>query len=282
MKIKNILFGLFISMGVTVNAQDFTGTATYKTSSKMSIKLDSSSAASGMQEELEAMIKKMSKKEYVLHFNKSESLWKEVESLGGPVTPSSSGISVSFGGGNRELYKNTKDKTFAESKSLFGKPFLVQDGLKESDWKLESDTKQIGQYTCYKATFTREVEHRTFSSVNSDDENKNEENVEKKIQTVTAWYTPQIPVNHGPENYWGLPGLILEVSNGNRVMICSKVVINPKEVIEIVAPTKGKKVNSEEYKELMMEKMEEMNKMYEGGRKKGDGEHRTISIKIGG
>ena len=278
----NILFGLFVSLGVALNAQDFTGSATYKTSSKMSITLDSTSMASGMQEELNAMLKKMSKKEYILNFNKSESLWKEVESLGGPSTSGGGAIIMNVSSGGGELYKNTKEKNYAQSKSLFGKPFLVQDDLKESEWKLESDTKQIGQYTCYKATFTREVEHRTFTSENSDDEKKSEDITEKKTQTITAWYTPQIPVNHGPENYWGLPGLILEVSNGNRLMICSKVVINPKEVVEIVAPKKGKKVNSEEYKALMMEKMEEMNKMYDGGRKKGDGEHRSISIKIGG
>ena len=30
--------------------------------------------------------------------------------------------------------------------------------------------------------------------------------------TVTAWYTPQIPINQGPGEYWGLPGLILEIN----------------------------------------------------------------------
>jgi GLPGLI family protein len=34
-----------------------------------------------------------------------------------------------------------------------------------------------------------------------------------KDVTITAWYTPEIPVNQGPENYWGLPGLILEIND---------------------------------------------------------------------
>ena len=46
---------------------------------------------------------------------------------------------------------------------------------------------------------------------------------------VEAWYTPQIPVGHGPAEYWGLPGLILEVSAGNTTMLCSKIVMNPAE-----------------------------------------------------
>ena len=48
------------------------------------------------------------------------------------------------------------------------------------------------------------------------------------------------PVGHGPSEYWGLPGLILEVSAGETTMLCSKIIINPVEAIEIEAP---KKVN---------------------------------------
>jgi GLPGLI family protein len=44
-----------------------------------------------------------------------------------------------------------------------------------------------------------------------------------KDVTITAWYTPEIPVNQGPEN-WGLPGLILEINDGKTVMFenCTK------------------------------------------------------------
>jgi GLPGLI family protein len=48
-----------------------------------------------------------------------------------------------------------------------------------------------------------------------------------KDVTITAWYTPEIPVNQGPENYWGLPGLILEINDGKTVILCSKIVLNP-------------------------------------------------------
>jgi predicted GIY-YIG superfamily endonuclease len=47
--------------------------------------------------------------------------------------------------------------------------------------------------------------------------------------SITAWYTPEIPINQGPENYWGLPGLILEVTDGKTVILCSKLVLNTKE-----------------------------------------------------
>jgi len=65
-------------------------------------------------------------------------------------------------------------------------------------------------------------------------------------------------VGHGPGEYWGLPGLILEVSAGNTTMICSKVVVNPKEVINIKAPSKGKEITKAAYKETIIGKMKEM------------------------
>jgi GLPGLI family protein len=66
-----------------------------------------------------------------------------------------------------------------------------------------------------------------------------------KETIVTAWYTPEIPVNQGPDKYWGLPGLILEVNDGKTVILCSKVVLNSKTKAEIKAPTKGKEISKE-------------------------------------
>jgi len=64
-------------------------------------------------------------------------------------------------------------------------------------------------------------------------------------------------VGHGPLEYWGLPGLILEVSADNTTMLCSKIVLNPEETIEIEAPEKGKVVTKKEYQEIIIKKMKE-------------------------
>ena len=84
------------------------------------------------------------------------------------------------------------------------------------------------------------------------------ETPEIDMTQVVAWYTPQIPVSHGPAEYWGLPGLILEVNAGNTTMLCSKIVMNPKEELKIEAPDKGKIVSKEEYQTTVMGKMKEM------------------------
>ena len=82
--------------------------------------------------------------------------------------------------------------------------------------------------------------------------------------TITAWYTPEIPISQGPENYWGLPGLILEANDGKTTILCSKVVLNPKDKAVIKAPTNGKVISQKEYDETVVKKMEEIRKMNSG------------------
>ena len=96
---------------------------------------------------------------------------------------------------------------------------------------------------------------------------------------VTAWYTLDIPVSHGPGNYWGLPGLILEVAYGNTNILCTKIIMNPKNKIEINEPKKGKVVTQKEYDIIIEKKMKEMRERFRNEREKSGGGHR---IRIGG
>lgn len=75
---------------------------------------------------------------------------------------------------------------------------------------------------------------------------------------VVAWYSPQIPLSQGPLEYWGLPGLILEVNVGKTTMLCSKIVMNLEGEEKIKAPDKGKIVTKTEYQEIISGKMKEM------------------------
>lgn len=87
---------------------------------------------------------------------------------------------------------------------------------------------------------------------------------------ITAWYTMQIPVSAGPGEYWGLPGLILEINSGRTTILCTKITLNPENKKEIKKPTKGKEVGREEYQDIVKKKMEEMRAMFRarrGGRR---------------
>mgnify|MGYP003957554847 CR=1 FL=1 len=82
--------------------------------------------------------------------------------------------------------------------------------------------------------------------------------VDAKIETIVAWYTPQIPISNGPEQSYGLPGLILELNTKNTTMLCSKIVLNPEKKDEIIRPTKGDVVTKKEYTDMVQFKMQEM------------------------
>lgn len=271
----------FVVLTVTTNimAQDFQGIATYKSQRKFDIKLDSTQMNSEMHQRMMAMMKKQFEKTHILTFNKEESIYKEDEQLEAPQPQGMVMVMVETGGSD-VMYKNTKEKRYTNQNESFSKLFLIRDKLEDIKWELGSETKNIGDYTCYKATFKREVEVRQSGiSVNGDKDLDEEIKPEMKEITVTAWYTPQIPVNTGPAQYHGLPGLILEVSDGTTTMMCSKVVLNPEKTVEIKEPTKGQKVTQKKYDDMMEKKMKEMNERMRDNRERGDGH--GIEIRIG-
>ncbi len=285
-----IIRALVIALTLVVtglHAQEFQGVATYKTQQNIDIKMDSTQMNSEMHTKMMEMMKKQFQKTYNLTFNKEASLYKEEERLDKPKTGMGGGfqvVMVGGGGGSDVLYKNTKDQRYADHKDAMGKIFLVKDDIEKIEWKLEADTKYIGEYQCYKATYTKQVEvHKTMSfdsqSTNEDNDDDEEKEPEMEERTITAWYTPQISVSNGPAMYQGLPGLILEVHDGKLTVICSKIVLNPENKVEIEEPTKGKEVNQEKYDEIMEKKAKEMMERYRP-RKGSKGEH--IEISIGG
>jgi GLPGLI family protein len=279
MKTSFLLIVVSLLAILEINAQDFQGVATYQTDRKIDIKLDSSKMDDDMHNKMMAMMRKQFQKEFTLQFNQFESTYKEEEQL---ESPGGSGAGwnmqvrvVGSGGGSDIMYKNTKQKEYINKTELMGKFFLVQDALKTQAWELQNETKKIGQYTCYKATLSEEVDERSMSN-----ENGEIKETTKKVERITtAWYTPEIPVNNGPDNFWGLPGLILEINDGQQSMLCSKIVLNPADKIEIIAPSKGKKVTQEEFDVIQEKKSREMMKNMKNNRSR---EGHNIQIRIGG
>lgn len=88
---------------------------------------------------------------------------------------------------NNLLYKIEKEK-------FLDKKYIIKDTLMVN-WKITNETKKINNYTCYKAT-------AKYKIVNP-----------KGVfyHPVIAWFCPEIPLQHGPRGFGGLPGLILEL-----------------------------------------------------------------------
>ncbi|MFH7003781.1 GLPGLI family protein [Flavobacterium bizetiae] len=235
-----------------------------------------------MQKSMEERMKKMLEKTFILNFDKSASIYKEEEKLESPGQQGGFRVMVSsMMGGGGTFYKDVKTKSYTVDKEFMGKEFLVVDSLPKLNWKLEQETKQIGGYNCYKATAVKEpskTDFRNFRPKKIDDKTDEAKKTSGETKTnfsdnfelpkevvVTAWYTPEIPVNQGPENYWGLPGLILEINDGSTTILCSKVVLNAKDKVDIKPSKKGKVVTQKDYDETVVKKMEEFRDM-NGGR----------------
>ena len=256
-------------LSTLIYSQDFQGVATYKSHRKLDIKMENENAE--MNKQIQDQLSKQFQREYTLTFNREESLYKQNEELDKPNPIASSGIQIKVQEGSDILYKNMKENRFSNQTEIFGKQFLIKDSLPNRKWELLNETKNIGKYTCYKATFKEEYTTQTLDETNA------LETVTKE-RTTAAWYTPQIPINIGPQDFQGLPGLILEINDGDLTLVCTKIVLNSMAVLEIKEPTKGKEVTQDEFDKIMNKKSEEMMERMQSRR--GDGEN--VIIRIGG
>lgn len=273
---------LFI--GTILTAQEFHGFAEYqskmKTDAAMEKRLNDSNMPPERLARIKERIKQAGERIFELHFNREASIYKEQVKLEAGNN-SRGGMFAMMSGGNSNTYVNTKTKQYVKDPESFGKKFLISDELVELDWILAKESRKIGNYLCFKATAVKTVPNvqgfRMFGrgkDADSKDKKEKEEQPTTKEITVTAWYTPEIPANHGPDMYWGLPGLILELGTDNMQLVCTKLVLNPNKSIKIVAPKKGKKINQEKYDAVIADKMKEMAARFKNNRSKGGRGHR--------
>lgn len=136
-----------------------------------------------------------------------------------------------------DMYRNFDSQTFITLTDFAGKKFRIEDTLKAVSWKFVQETKQIAGFKCSKATFRNET-------------NK---------QDIVAWYTDAIVCPSGPQNHWGLPGMILEIdiNEGGTVITAKKVEFKSVEK-EVKMPKDGKKVTAKEFKKIQDDYYKEM------------------------
>jgi len=255
-RILTLLSILFFT--IQLSAQRFQGKAYYFSKSKMELGNWGARMSEAQKKQIQNRLKNRLEKKYILSFNMQESTFVEEEKI-----DAISGATDSWGGyfSRGDLYKNIKKNELTQSQEFYGKRFLVKDQLLKIEWNLGTETKTIGNYTCYKAAaMIPKSDLNWFDFSWSDLRQKSDETTqtEEPLIVIEAWYTPQIPIAQGPGEYGGLPGLILEVSAGNTTLLCSEIVLNPKENITISAPEKGEYITKNEYTSNIRKKMVEM------------------------
>lgn len=295
---RSILLLAALLVSFTNVAQNISGQAFYE--SKTTVDMDgwgNGRMSEDMKKQIAERMKSMLEKTYILTFNGNESIYKEQEKLEAGAGNRGWGMMMnSYSPGAQ--YKNVAENQIVEEREFFGKEFLIKDTITNLQWEVGKESKMIGQYLAIKATAMKPIDPNDFSMARR--RNRNRDNAEKKEGEVTkdstetasadeddpfnqievpkevlitAWFTPQIPVKNGPGEYAGLPGLILELNAYRTTILCSKIVMNPKEAEKIEAPTKGKVVTREEYNLIVKEKTDEMRENFRGrgGRRGGSG-----------
>ena len=171
-----------------------------------------------------------SKSSMVLAFNQDVSSYKVSESQGSDPRVKSFGE-----GTGKSYFKDLSKKMYSSQADILGKAFLISDVLRKIDWKLTGEGKKIGKMNCQKATAT----------------------VGK--YEVEAWFALEIPVSSGPADYWGLPGLIIELKEkGGKTFTFKEFKEEVPTEGELAMPTEGKKVSQREYDEILAQKTKEL------------------------
>jgi GLPGLI family protein len=171
---------------------------------------------------------------FKLQVKNEESLFQQIEELKVENEPVNLGRII---GETGKFYINSKSKKTLREKEVMGDLYSIYSHLDSINWNLTQEEKKIGKYICYKATTS--IEKITFKGT--------------IIQHITAWYTPELNIPHGPIGFGGLPGLIIELRrDGTRNYVYSmiKIALNLEKKINIKEPNDGILVNQKEFYDI--------------------------------
>ena len=172
-------------------------------------------AENGWVEMMKKTVSKIVTDMYVLYFNETQSVYKlknentENKYMWG-LKPAETDV----------LVKNIASKQMQMQREVFEKNYLITDSLRKYEWKITNEIREIAGYDCKKAIT------KICDSV-----------------YVVAYYTEDIMVSNGPENFYGLPGMILGIAVPRlaTTWFASKVEAKEPTNIELTPKLKGTK-----------------------------------------
>ena len=143
-----------------------------------------------------------------------------------------------------QYYTDLSKGTILEQKEMMGRKFLIDSRTGETKWKLTGRQKKIAGYNCQEA-----------------------EGKQGDV-SVTAWFTPELPLPYGPLHFGGLPGIILrlELDKGHMVVEANAVELKPVSREDLKQPKEGKRMSRKDFRAMLEERRKEM-----GGEANGNG-----------
>ncbi len=118
--------------------------------------------------------------------------------------------------------KDCETNRITLQKEVFETQYLLQDSMRNYQWRITDETRTIAGFECKKAVT------KICDSV-----------------YVVAFYTDQIMISSGPESFGGLPGLILglAVPRLHTTWFATKLELVQTTAVQTAPPQKGKKTN---------------------------------------
>ena len=232
---KYIILTIFYLISFSSPIQKSGGIAIYDVDIKMKTipnDVNKDSVSIENLKRIEHVLKNSKSVQFELKFNKVESIYSKIETLENENDNALNITDVLTESGIN--YVNLKTNERLNQKNAYGEMFLISGPINE--WELCNEMKKINNFTCYKATTTKVIENKSGI----------------KTISITAWYTPEINFSHGPLGYAGLPGLVLELEDGQLLIKASKLKFASNK-INISKPIEGKKVTYEEFSKLSKE-----------------------------
>lgn len=180
-------------------------------------------------------------KSKVLYFSDNAARYQLDDSK--EAAPPPRGVARAFGAmANRAAPKAVSEIIFYDFKKneltnqimFMTRNFLVTDKIQKKAWKLSNKISKVLDYTCMSAE------------------------LKIKDKTITAWYTPEIPISAGPDEYSGLPGLVLAVQiDEEYAYVATSVELNTPSSSQLSKPTKGEKFDQKGFDKVVAEKVKE-------------------------
>ena len=139
------------------------------------------------------------------------------------------------------ITRNYEKKTMRDVIDLAGKTYIIEDSIHMPKWKILNEMKEIAGHICMNAAWNDTI----------------------KKQKVIGWFALDILNNGGPERFFGLPGLILEVNiNDGALVITADQIALRKLTTELDTPKKikGKKIKEIDYYAILRKYMAEKRK----------------------
>lgn len=174
---------------------------------------------------------------FELKFNNNESLFylnKVMDSDLNPMGISFVNNIVSRG----KYYYNKSEDTILREEHIYGNNTLIETkSTMINNWTLTNESKKIDNYQCYKAT-------RSKTNIGISQEHN---------FIIEAWYCPELPVEFGPKEFNGLPGLILEVKDTHYTFFAKRINIKNDSLYKIKPLASKNIISLEEHKKRVRE-----------------------------